>query len=213
MADRRIVVAADAVAEAGSLLARSLEAFDRPRLAIPGGSAVRALAKVPTALWPRVRLTWVDERCVDFADSSSNRGEAHRAGLLTSAPVFELPLYLDQETPEAACVRVRAGLEAQLQSALDVALLGMGEDGHVASLFPGRAAEGELVAAVLDSPKPPPRRITLTLPMLQTAKSVILLATGEGKRAALQRLLKGEPALPASALESMIIVTDLGGLR
>ncbi len=216
MAERRLVVGDRPAAEAGRLLARELARFDRPRLAIPGGSAASALAAVDAGLWRRVLLTWVDERCVPAGDADSNRGAALRKGLLDRGEpaALELPLYEDGEAPEQACARVGEALAERFGSALDVALLGLGEDGHVASLFPGRAwPGGALVAAVLDSPKPPPRRITLTLPMLRTAKSAILLAAGEGKRAALERLLDGDPALPASALEPLVIVTDLGGLR
>ncbi|HEY3445076.1 MAG TPA: 6-phosphogluconolactonase [Myxococcales bacterium] len=219
MADRRIVVAADPPAEAGALLCRELSRFERPRLAIPGGSAARALAGLPARLgagrWSKVRLTWVDERCVPVGDRASNRGEAYRAGLLERGqpPAMVLPLFEDGESPESACARVLGALKDHFDSGIDVALLGMGEDGHLASLFPGRTVAGEVVAAVHDSPKPPPQRITLTLPMLRTARSSILLAMGEGKRAALKRLLDGDPTLPGSALESVVIVTDLGGLR
>lgn len=211
MVERHLVVSPDPVFVAGELLVAALERCERPRLAIPGGSAVRALAGLGP-LWPSIRLTWVDERCVPVGHPDSNRGEARRAGLLGPA-AFELPLYLDGEGPEAACERVRAGLQGQFESALDVALLGMGEDGHVASLFPGRRIDGERVAAVRDSPKPPAERITLTLPMLQTARSVVLLAAGQAKRAALMRLLDGDTQLPASGLGSVTIVTDLGDLR
>lgn len=204
-------------------LAAALAGLDAPRLAIPGGSAARAVGTLRALLgpqrWSRVRLTWVDERCVAYGDPDSNRGEAWRQGLLVrdAPPAFELALFEDGESPAGACARVREQLAARFDSRIDVALLGLGEDGHVASLFPGRRVEGPLVAAVEDSPKPPARRITLTLPMLRTARTVVVLATGEAKRAALLRLLDGDAALPASALDALEIVTDLsldaGGAR
>jgi 6-phosphogluconolactonase len=154
----------------------------------------------------------VDERCVPLADPQSNRGSAYREGQLdpTDPPALELPLYLDGETPPGACARVAAALHGPFQGGLDVLLLGMGEDGHIASLFPGRPFErtgGPPVFAVPDSPKPPPRRITLALSMLASAESAVLVATGPAKRAALERLVQGDPALPASALEGLTVVS------
>ncbi len=77
---------------------------------------------------------------------------------------------------------------------LDVVVLGIGEDGHTASLFPGHSAlkaQG-LTAGIRDSPKPPPQRVTLTLKALQTARKVIILATGAGKADAVAKAKRGE---------------------
>ena len=185
----------------------------RPRLAIPGGSAVAALGPTRTKLgqaWAQVRLTWVDERCVPLADAESNRGSAYRAGALDAdtPPALELPLFRDGETGAQAVARVESALDRGFDGALDVLLLGMGEDGHVASLFPGHRQGGARVAHITASPKPPPERITLTRSFLQTAGETVLLAAGESKRAALSRLLRGDP-LPAHGLAGLTVVTDL----
>jgi 6-phosphogluconolactonase len=158
-----------------------------------------------------VRLTWVDERRVPFQDPDSNRGEAYRLGHLAAGdpPLLELPLYLDGETGDQACRRVAASLADDFGGGLDVLLLGLGEDGHSASLFPGRPWPGASVHPVEDSPKPPPGRITLGLSLLRTAPAAVLLTLGQGKAAALGRLLQGDPALPASALPDLLVVTDL----
>ncbi|MDR3672835.1 MAG: 6-phosphogluconolactonase [Holophaga sp.] len=188
----------------------------RARLAVAGGSAVAVLGAVRQGLqggvWSRLLLTWVDERCVAWADPQSNRGAAYRDGQLDSLdpPALELPLYLDGETPPEACARVAAALRQEFQGGLDVLLLGMGEDGHIASLFPGRPFErigGPPVFAVPDSPKPPARRITLALSMLATAERAVLVAAGPGKRAALDRLAQGDPELPASALGDLTVIS------
>src|SRR5690606_11776660 len=93
----------------------------------------------------------------------------------------------------------------------DLVIYGMGEDGHLASLFPGHPAlfaKGR-VAHVPDSPKPPPERMTLTFDLLRAAGRALLVVTGEAKRPALQRVLAGDPELPANILPELTIVTDL----
>jgi 6-phosphogluconolactonase len=161
--------------------------------------------------WEQVRLTWVDERCVPFSHPDSNRGAAYRAGHLDpqDPPGLELPLYLDGETPEAACARVRTAFQRDFQGRLDILLLGMGEDGHIASLFPGRESREPVVLAVGDSPKPPASRITFALPVLTQTPEALMLVIGNAKLEALQRLQKGDPELPASALRHLKVITDL----
>ena len=215
----RLVCADDPVDAAGTLLADAVWTVDRARgatrLAIPGGSALAALGAAQRRIrdaWSRVLLTWVDERCVAFAHGESNRGAAYRAGFLGAqrAPARELPLFLDGERGEEAAARVEFGLTEIFDGAVDVLLLGMGEDGHVASLFAGWSAPpGARVAFVASSPKPPPQRVTLTRSMLVTARCAILVAAGEAKRAALNRLLAGDPTLPVQGLPGLTVVTDL----
>jgi 6-phosphogluconolactonase len=194
-----------------------------PRLAIAGGSALAAVGLVRQGLlhrlWRQLRLTWVDERCVSQSDSESNRGRAYRARHLehSDPPGEELPLFLDDEDPEAACTRVGKALHARFDDRLDVLLLGLGADGHVASLFPGHAAlvATRPVVVVRDSPKPPACRISLTLPILATAQVAVMLAPGKGKAGVLERLARGDGSLPASALKNLEVFTDLqvGGER
>jgi len=219
MSAPRVIHAREPARVASALLATAIarvqERKTGPRLAIPGGSALAALGPARAGLgsiWSGVRLTWVDERCVSEADAASNRGEAYRAGALRldRPPAAELPLYLFPESPRSAVARVEATFDECFEGALDVLLLGMGEDGHIASLFPENGVRADArVAHVRGSPKPPAERITLTLPLLATAREAILMVTGESKREALNRLLEGDPALPATHLTGLVVVTDL----
>lgn len=204
-----------------SALFEALETSATVRLAIPGGSALEAVAAVCHELgedWRRVSLTWVDERCVAFEEAESNRGAAARLGLFGSTrtpasacnPACLLPLFEDGETPDRAVSRAATGFRELFSDAIDVALLGMGADGHIASLFPPlRQFADQMVAHVGDSPKPPSDRITLTRRALDTAGVVVLVATGEAKREALTRLVSGDPTLPAQGLSGLVVVTDL----
>ncbi len=201
----------DAVA---ALLSEALRGSAHKRFGIAGGSALKAVQAVHTMLgpvqWGQVSLTWVDERIVDEASDDSNRGALTRAGAMN--PRLELPLVLDGETGEQAVKRVTAAFTRDFQGGLDVALLGMGEDGHVASLFPGHRLLDETSASFAwldDSPKPPKGRVTMTRTILAkpTLKRFVL-ATGDSKRVALQHLLDGDSSLPMAMLGPITVVTD-----
>ena len=187
------------------------------RLGIPGGSALGALHLVREALapelWSALRLTWIDERLVPMSDAASNRGDAFRGGALSKEqPVkFLLPLVLDGESAPAAVERASKQFAGDFGDQLDVVLLGLGEDGHIASLFPGHAALATRahVVSLADSPKPPTSRLTLTLPVLARAGvERIIVAMGTGKRDALQRLMAGDETIPAARLGKVTVVTD-----
>ncbi|MCU0293414.1 MAG: 6-phosphogluconolactonase [Thermoanaerobaculaceae bacterium] len=195
------------------LLCDAMKDLPNPRLAVSGGSAAEALGSLRHLMgphWKRVRLTWVDERQVPFNHPDSNRGEAFRLGYLEihDPPALELSLFHDGETGEEACMRVEAALRGNFEAGLDFLMLGLGEDGHIGSLFPGHPWPKGLVHAVEDSPKPPPLRISLGQELLASAPMSVLVALGEGKVPALRRLLAGAPDLPAGALKGLRIVTD-----
>jgi 6-phosphogluconolactonase len=162
------------------------------------GPVFDRLAASSAVDWPRVVVTLSDERCVDPDDPASNAGVV-RERLLTgrAAKAHLLPLW-----PEPAAAALAA-----LQP-FDVVMLGMGEDGHIASLIPGDPGlEGGLTTSDLTRPvpaglgKPPVPRITLSLSALRNARATFLLIAGEAKRGVVERALAGED-LPVGRLIS-----------
>ncbi|MCU0698290.1 MAG: 6-phosphogluconolactonase [Myxococcaceae bacterium] len=187
---------------------------EQVRLAIAGGSVLDVMAQVvrltPPDVWRRVALTLVDERVVPWSSPDSTWGASRdRAGADEAGAV--LPMVLDGEAARTAWQRFRAGFHQHFRGGLDVVVLGMGEDGHVASLFPGHRLLDQqgLVAWLDDSPKPPPTRVTMLFDALNQPQTTrYLYAVGPAKRPALERLLRRDPTLPASRLADFTLVTD-----
>jgi 6-phosphogluconolactonase len=141
--------------------------------------------------WKDVFIFFGDERCVPPDDRESNYRMAREALLdrVTPVTVHRMPGELGAEAAAALYGAIVDGVRP-----LDLVLLGVGEDGHTASLFPGSpalAARGSAVA-VHDAPKPPPDRVSLTLEVLREARRVVILATGAGKRDAVALARRGE---------------------
>jgi 6-phosphogluconolactonase len=182
-------------------------------VALSGGSAANALDLLGPLLpdWRDVHLWYCDERCVPLDDPESN----HRlATEHLDAPDATWHPVRTELSPEDAAA---AYSEELGDTTLDVALNGMGPDGHTASLFPGfpqLQADGVCVA-VHGSPKPPPDRVTLTLPKLNAARRILLLVTGAPKAPLLARVLAGpDPAVPASLLdrERLEVIADAAAI-
>lgn len=186
-------------------------------LALSGGGTPRRLYEVLSGPpyhgvfpWHRTHLFWGDERFVPHTDESSNYRMVREA-MLSRAPIPAAnihPVQTEGLTPDAAA----SGYERELKSfygaqrldrarpLFDVVLLGLGPDGHTASLFPGTAVleERERWAAAVVGPRP--ARITLTYPVLESSRHVAFLVAGKEKREIFSRFQRGEPTLPAARL-------------
>jgi 6-phosphogluconolactonase len=155
--------------------------------------------------WSRVDIWWGDERFLPSGHPDRNETQA-RAVLLDALPLDPARVHAmpaaggpDGDDPEAAADRYAHALAQAARPGtartphLDLLLLGVGEDGHVASIFPEQPAayDHRPVVAVRGSPKPPPIRITLTLPVINSAEEVWLMAAGPAKAGAVGMALAG----------------------
>jgi 6-phosphogluconolactonase len=195
--------ATQAIAQAAADAIKARGAF---RIVLAGGGTPRAvyqtLNELPTD-WTAWHVYFGDERVLPVDDPDRNSTMAQNAWLAKS------PIPLQQIHP----IPTERGLEAARASYLqtlapvgtfDLVLLGLGEDGHTASLFPGHdfgmAPDAADVLMVSDAPKPPPQRISLSAHRLSNAWQVLFLATGAGKREPVKRWMRGE-AIPAAAIQ------------
>jgi 6-phosphogluconolactonase len=185
-------------------------------VALSGGSSIAQAYRLLGALlpdWRDVHLWYGDERCVPLDDPESTHRLA--TGTLDAPGATWHPLAVELGCDEAAA-RYADELDGTV---LDVALNGMGPDGHTASLFPGHPAlrADGVAVAVHDSPKPPPDRMTLTLRKLNESRRILLPVTGAQKAPMLARVLAGpDPDVPASLLarDRLEVIADgaaLGG--
>jgi 6-phosphogluconolactonase len=174
-------------------------------IVLAGGETPRALYRSlrdAATPWERWQFYFGDERCVPVSEPGRNSRMAAEA-LLDHVPVprenvHALPAEIGPvEGARVACARL------QSVGVFDLVLLGLGEDGHTASLFPahdwGSAQDAPDALAVLDAPKPPPERVSLSAGRLSRAREVLFLVQGEAKRGALERWRRGE-VLPAAAI-------------
>ncbi len=219
MTQESVIVHADrallAEAVAARLIVRLLDAQaarGQASIVLTGGGvaaetyeALRTSPARSAVDWSYVDVWWGDERFLAGGDPERNETQA-RAALLDALPLDPARVHAmppsdgpDGNDPEAAAHRYAEMLAAAARPGtarlphFDVLLLGVGEDGHVASVFPEHpvAYETRPVSAVRGSPKPPPVRLTLTLPTINTAEEVWLVAAGAEKSSAVGMALAG----------------------
>jgi 6-phosphogluconolactonase len=195
-------------------------------LVLTGGRVATAVYEAVAELpardavdWSRVDIWWGDERFLPSGHPDRNETQARAAlfGKLPLAPGRVHPMPAsdgpDGDDPEAAAARYADALMEAARPGtaslpiFDLLLLGIGEDGHVASVFPEHPAgyETRPVSAVRGSPKPPPVRITLTLPAINTANEVWIIAAGPDKAGPVSMALKGAGAhqIPAAGVHGV----------
>jgi len=197
------------VADAADRVARemklSIAERGHCRLALAGGGTPRpiyeALAQRTDIDWTAVSFVWGDERAVGPDDESSNYRMACRAWLDRIDVPKQQVLRIEGERPAE---EARAAFEQALGDApVDVVLLGMGGDGHTASLFPGDpGSELDTRVVVTQSPVPPTTRISMSMRTINEARAVLMFVTGEGKAARLAEVWAQAqtttPQLPAA---------------
>ncbi|XP_071275791.1 6-phosphogluconolactonase isoform X1 [Agelaius tricolor] len=202
------------VAEAA---AEAVASSGRFTLGLSGGSMVPLLARelppalraVPGSDPSRWLVAFCDERLVP-PEHPESTGGAYRAQLLSQFDAPPEVLWVRSELGPAEAARdyeeqLRKAFPGQAPPRFDALLLGVGPDGHTASLFPGHALlqeQDSLISFLDDSPKPPPQRVTMTLPLLNAAQSLLVVATGASKAPVIKRILEQQeqPPVPAARL-------------
>jgi 6-phosphogluconolactonase len=177
------------------------------RLALAGGGTPKPVYEVLATLdvpWPMVELLWGDERCVPADDPDSNFRMAKEALIdRVDIPATEIYRIEGERGMEAAARAYEVLLDL---APVHINLLGMGDDGHTASLFPGNdlGAAGPRAIPVI-GPKPPPERVSMSLKAINESTEVIFLVTGAGKAGRLreihEQIRSGEPLLPAARVK------------
>jgi len=204
-----------------SAAAKAVEKRGLARIAISGGTTPKAmfalladpaqpyLAKVP---WNKLQLFWVDERCVPPTDPESNYGAANQLMLskvpLPPSQVYRMEGELDPTLAAAqyeAAIRLAFRLEGAEVPTFDLVLLGMGDDGHTASLFPHTEALNDMVNLVVANhvPQKDTWRITLTWPVINQGREVAFLIEGASKAQVLSDVMQG-PYDPESKPSQLI---------
>lgn len=205
--------AAEAVAER---LNQALATKTRARLVLTGGTLgiqiLADLAKLSLDL-EKLDIFWGDERFVDLDHPDRNEAQALDAWKeLASAKLFRFPgpnQDLDSAAREMnSSVEVEFGELEASDSVFDVLILGMGPDGHIASLFPGHSQPNAWVIAEKNSPKPPAQRLSFSYQALNRADHVVFLASGESKAEAVGCALQDlECELPAAQVQGLKTTT------
>lgn len=214
-----------AVSEAAAAAIQSKGSFT---LVLSGGSVLgllSGLAAVKDVDWSKVHVFFVDERNVSLSSSDSNYKGASDAFLSkVPIPANQVHTILENLPVEQAAINLEGRLigvpasilprNAENFPVFDLILLGVGPDGHVASLFPNTAATAATkgwVLPVANSPKPPAERVSFTMPVINSAKDVVIVALGEEKAEVVQRILEVQ-ALPG-ALPAQLVRPSSGKLR
>ncbi len=212
-------LAREAAARVVDLANRAIQARGRFSIALSGGGTPRRLYQLLTQSpyrqamdWTRVHLFFADERFVPHTHPDSTVLLVRETLLqgITAVPAENVHVMpTEPGTPEQCATLYEQELKTFFGApdpVFDLILLGMGPDGHTASLFPGHPDAPGYVVAVHDSPKPPPIRLTLTLRAIRAAREILFLVTGADKAATLAQVFNSDTmndqALPAARVSA-----------
>lgn len=200
--DSPSAVAEAAAAALAERIAAAQRQNGRAHIVVTGGgigtATLAALGRLSVD-WSRVDLWWGDERFLPEGDPERNVTQAAQALLdhvsIPAAHIHAMPADAGQGAEQAArdyADELAAASVDGMAPRFDVLLLGMGPEGHVASIFPDSPAAhaGAPVVGVHDCPKPPPTRVSMTFPLIRSAREVWLLATGAAKAEAVAEALR-----------------------
>jgi 6-phosphogluconolactonase len=194
MAEFTVLATAEEVAEAAAAEIGGALIEGGRTLVLTGGTSPKRCYELLSELdlpWGRVSVLFGDERCVPPLDPESNYRMAKESLLdrVHPATVHRIPAELGPDEGANLYAEVVA-----YAAPFDVVLLGVGEDGHVNSLFPGHEAlkADTLTVGIHDSPKPPPQRVTMTLEAIRDARLVLIIATGAAKVQAVAMAKRGQ---------------------
>ncbi|CAF0869706.1 unnamed protein product [Rotaria sp. Silwood1] len=189
-------------------------------IGLSGGSLIDLLASIVPHLqfpWSRIRFFFVDERFVPFTSDESTYG-TYQLKLFRQLPITEkniIKIDSSLKSVEECAIDYQNKLQQQFiepDKSFDIILLGMGPDGHTASLFPNHSVlnvNQGLVTYVKDSPKPPPERVTLTLNAINEAKYKIAVVTGESKSNIVKEIIEDKNrTYPIGQIENLIWYLD-----
>ena len=188
-------------------------------LALTGGTLGSDLTRALVADWnahpemyQELHVWWSDERFVDRASTEQNSAPALNSVTNKNVTIHKLRASDEVENIDVAVEDYLAQLG---ENFMDLTILGLGPDGHIASLFPGAAHIDRLekVIAITDSPKPPAVRATFTLSMINTSTLVWIIAAGASKADAVTKIIEGDLSIPASYVRAadhtrLIVDTD-----
>ncbi|KAK7940452.1 hypothetical protein WMY93_003778 [Mugilogobius chulae] len=219
MSGRRVVVFPSSAELGPSLVSlvlsraeRAISSRGRFTLGLSGGSLVSMLSKELLSLPQLDCSKWIcafcDERLVPFDDPESTYG-LYKNNLFSKVNIPDSgilkiePSLAVAECAEDYTMKLQSVFPGETIPVFDLLLLGMGPDGHTCSLFPDHPLLEEtekIVAPISDSPKPPPQRVTMTFPTVNSARCVAFVSTGGSKAPILKEVLEGRegPALPAA---------------
>ena len=188
-------------------------------LALTGGTLGTELTRTLVADWNAhpelyqgLHIWWSDERFVDRSSAEQNSSPALNSVTNKNVTIHMLRSSDEVENIDLAVEDYLAQLD---ETFMDLTILGLGPDGHIASLFPGAAHIDRLekVIAITDSPKPPAVRATFTLSMINTSTLVWIIAAGASKADAVTKIIEGDLSIPASYIRAadhtrLIVDTD-----